>query len=226
MTGDQILARVRFLMNDSLPNLRNADADLLTFLNDGIQYIGGLRPDTLIVSGTVSLAAGTKQNLATMSPAGQRLLDIYRCGGTAIRQVARNELDSSNPTWHADAQATTITQFCYDPRDPTTFWVSPPAVGGTQVEMLYVQALTPLTTATITSTIPLADQYTDALVNYIASRCYLRESEDEQNIQIASGYRKLTDEFLTAKTRADLLFSPDLNNPGGNPTKAAQVGGV
>lgn len=227
MLGTDIVTRVRLVANDNGTVLRAADADFALFLTDGIQYIGAKRPDAICASATVTLAAGSRQSLSSFSPAGQRLLEVYRSNGSrAVRCVDRNELDSQNPSWHADTASATIYNYCYDDRDPTTFWVYPPATAGATLDLLYAKALTALTAGTLNTTLALSDQFIDPLVNYVLSRYYDRDAEDDANSVLSDKYRKRCDDFLEGKNRTDLEFSPDLNNPGGVVNKSASVGGI
>lgn len=226
MYGADILARVRIAMNDTTSTQRTPDTDLLNWLNDGISYIASLRPDSMTISGAQTLVSGTRQSLSDFVPKGQRLLDVYRSGNQAVRNIDRNELDSMNPTWHGDTQAATITNFVYDDRDSSTFWVYPPAASGASIDCLYVPVVTPITLATVAQKLGLADAYIDCVTNYVLSRGYMKDSEDDAYLQLAMFYRKQCDDFLGQKNRTDLAFSPDTNSPGGVINKSAAVGGI
>ena len=227
MLVSDIMARVRIITNDNNSgNYRTQDSELILFICDGVQYVGGLRPESLNTSTAVTLVAGTKQNIGNFPTPGQQLLDIYRSGTQVVRETARNELDSINPTWHADAASATITNYCYDERDPMTFWVYPPATLGASIDVLYVQAPLQFSVTNEAAVIPLAQQYIDPLLNYVLSWVYFKETSDDHNLQLAMAYRKNCDDYLLAKNKSDLVESPEMNNPGGNVRKSAQMGGI
>ena len=227
MQVSDIITRVRILSNDNnAGQYRTQDSDIILFTCDGVQYIGGIRPDSLTLSTTVTLAAGTKQSLTNFATPGQELLDVYRSGTQVVREIARNELDSTNPTWHGDTASATIQNYCYDERDPFTYWVYPPATLGASLDVLYDQAPIQFAVTNETTAIPLAQQYIDPLLNYVLSWVYFKESQDDHNHALAAQYRKNCDDFLKARNLADLMDSPEMNNPGGNVRKSAQLGGV
>ena len=226
MYGADILARVRIAMNDTTSTQRTPDTDLLSWLNDGVAYIASLSPDSMTLSGTQTLVAGTRQSIGSFSPAGQRLLDVYRSGTQAVRNIDRNDLDSINPTWHGDTQSPTVKNFIYDDRDARTFWVYPPAIAGAIIDCLYVPVITPVTLSTVAQALGLADDYIDCLTNYVLARAYMKDSEDDSYAQLAAAYRKQCDDFLGQKKRTDLAFSPDTNSAGGVINKSAAVGGI
>jgi len=227
MIVSDIISSVRLITNDNASGAyRNQDADIIGWINAGIEYIGSLRPASLNISVTTTLVAGTKQSLTNFTPAGQELLDVYRSGTQVVRKIDRDILDSTNPSWHADPSSSVITNYCYDERDPLTFWVYPPAQAGASLDVVYVQTPTLLSATNEAAAIPLSQEYVDALTNYVLFWAYAKETADDHNAQLAAMYRKNCDDYLMGKDRADLTESPELNNPGSNVRKSASAGGI
>jgi hypothetical protein len=199
---------------------------MLPFLNEGLNYVAGLRPDALIFSDTITLIPGSKQSLLNFYPPGQRVMDVYRSGTRVVRAIDRDVLDSANPSWHADTPSTVITNYVYDARDPTTFWVYPPAAAGATIDLAYVQQVVPVTSLTLDDDLQMADTYMPALISFVLSRLYGRETEADFNASLASLYFQQCTEFLVGKTKSDLAASPELNSQGEIVPKSAQLGGI
>lgn len=130
---------------------------------------------------------------------GNQLLDIARnmgidglTAGRAIRGISRKDMDGQNPSWHTAANAAgVITLFMYDPVTPRYFYVFPPVPSSpvVWVEAAYnAQPLKIPNTGTVgselyligggsTTTISVADEYIDDLVNYTVARANMKDVE-------------------------------------------------
>jgi hypothetical protein len=223
MRGQDIITRVRDLTNDD--GTKWPDTELVRWINDGCLFLAIVRPDSCATRGPLALAAGFKQTL----PAGAlRLLDVLHntTGYRAVRFVERQTLDAANPSWRAAKSSATILNYVYDNRDPLHFDVYPPAAAGASVEARYVSKPVAITTAQL-GTVDLTpdDTYQDVLVNYVAFRCYSKDSAFGA-AEVAAAYRGLVSDTLGLKTGSDAKNSPDWNNPGGVQSAAQQQGGV
>lgn len=227
MTGNDIKSRIQYVLNDAA-GTRYTDAELALWVTDGCLYIATVRPDSTATEATITLAAGTKQSVAGLTPAGSRLLDVLRTtsGGQVVRYVERSQHDLISATWHNAAQSATIRNWHFDARDPRTFWVYPPAIVGTQLDILYSARPTAITAGTLSTTLSIDDVYMDCLTNYVLFRLYAKETEENHNQPLAAMYRAACDKFLETKTVVDPRMGPDLNSPGGVVTKATQAGGL
>lgn len=228
MLASDIIDRARLVLNDTVATYRWADSEFFKWINDGQRAIVLVRPDASVSVETMTCAAGTKQAL----PSGAiRLLDVSRninadnSAGRAVRLVDRDILDSQNPNWHSDTQETAVKNYLYDNRSPNVFYVYPPAKSTSKLEIVISKNPTDVTATT--STLALADIYSEALLNYVLFRAYSKDAEFATNAQLATSYFQVFSAMLGIKTQKDVGYSPDLNSKGGNPNPAAlQTGGV
>src|SRR6478752_8709243 len=179
MLASDVLTRVRLLLQDP-DGVRWLDAEQFQWLTDGQRAIVVVRPDASAKNAEIELVAGSKQ---TLPDDGLRLLDVVRnvpvtavnsttqTGGRAVRLVDREVLDSQDPSWHIRKAATVIRNYIYDGRDPTHFYVTPPAVkpdtrtGSAKLEIVYVKL--PVAVTALDDVLSLSDIYLDPLVNYV-----------------------------------------------------------
>lgn len=228
MIGQDIISRARIVLNDA-DAVRWTDAEFVHWINDGCRVIALLRPDSCVVNGPITLALGTKQSIAGLTPAGLRLLDVVRNITTSrgVRIVDREVLDTQVPGWHGASATQAVTNYIFDNRDPTTFYVYPPSTAGTQLEIIYARNPVVITVGTLgTDTLSPPDIYLDPLLNYVLARAYGKDATFAQNKVLADGYNAAFLALLGVKTQADARFSPDLNSPGAMPSAATKAGGV
>lgn len=226
MKGQDITSRARIVLHDPAAT-RWSDTELALWINDGCKYIALVRPDSCAVNAAMTLAAGTKQSIAGLTPPGVRLLDVVRTSaGRGITIADRQELDTWRPTWHADTAGPTE-NYVYDNRDPKTFYVVPPATVGAQIDIIYSRVPVEITSGELaTVTLSPGDEYADALLNYVLFRCYAKDAEATHNADLAAMYLQACNASLGVKTTADVAMSPDLNSPGGKVSPGTTVGGV
>lgn len=229
MIASDIINRARIVLNDA-DGIRWLDNELLGWINDGQRVIALVRPDSCVSNSVVTLVAGTKQSLPSD---GLRLLDVVRniaadgSGARTVRHVDRDVLDTQNVSWHTDTGAQLVKNYIYDNRDPKNFYVYPPALTSSKLEIIYSKNPTDVTATS--STIAVADIYADPLLNYVLHRAYSKDAEFAQNFQLSGTYLQIFQSMLGIKTSKDAAFSPDLNSKGKTtaPNAASlQMGGV
>lgn len=215
LTAQNILDRASMIIQD-LTNVRWPASEILNWFNDARRELAVLRPDIYSTSATQSLSAGAEQSL----PSGAlRLLDIPRnTGGSAITVTQRGFLDQQNPTWHTSiTPSTTIKHFMVDSRNPSKYWVYPPAASGASVEIIYQQAPTDYTSS---STLTAYEElYGGAFVDYVCYRAFSKDSEYAGNAQRALAHYQQYSNALNLGRRNDLTYSANLANVGGVPDK-------
>lgn len=215
VTAQTIADRAELLLQDE-SNVRWSAAELLGWLNDGQREVFIHRRDASSRVTAVALAAGTKQAL----PAdGVLLLDIKRNAGASgtvfgapIRRTSMDLMDAVSPTWHTASASATIKNFMYDPRTPTVYYVYPPAATPTYIELEY--AANPPQLAALSDVIGIADDYSNALLDYVMFRAYAKDHEDENAMAKASAHRALFDSVLGNKTASDAGASSPANPKG------------
>ena len=197
-------------------------SELVRYLNDGQREVVLYRPDSMVTNTTRTLTTGTRQTL----PNGSKLIEVVRnTGGTkrAVRMVNREILDAQTPGWHNLTGATDILHYMYDPRDPTAFYVYPPAATGASVEI--VSAAYPadivepadgsLYTA-VSGNISLPDIYGNVIQDYILYRAYTKDSEYAGNAQRAQAHYAAFANALGIEIKATVAVAP---NPIQNPNQ-------
>lgn len=215
---NSLIARAANIAQDQT-NIRWPQAEWLDWLNDAQREVVLLKPQASIKNESVPLTAGsTKQSIPAN---GIQLIDIPRnmgsngsTAGTAIRITTREVLDAQVPTWHSDANvAGSIKHYCFDPRDPKTFYVYPKAPSGAlYVECIY--AANP-TDCSLGGVIQLDDIYANALLNLMLHRAYSKDAEYAQNAQLATAYYQVAMQSMGVKTQNEAASNP--NNTLGNP---------
>lgn len=229
MLASEIIDRARVVLNDA-DGVRWLDSEFFKWINDAQRVIALVRPDSVVSNVTLTLAAGTKQ---TLPAEALRLLDVVRnitqagAGARAVRHVDRDVLDTQNPEWHSESGVQTIKNYVYDNRDPKTFYVYPPALSTSRLEVIYSKNPTDVTT--LSSVLAVADIYSDPLLNYVLYRAYSKDAEFAQNATLAAGYLATFNSMLGLKTSKDAAYSPDLHSKGRttSPNPAAlQMGSV
>ena len=215
---NNLIARAANIAQDQT-NIRWPQAEWLDWLNDAQREVVLLKPQASVKNEPVQLTAGsTKQSIPAN---GIQLIDVTRnmgstgsTAGTAIRITTREVLDAQVPTWHSDANvAGSIKHYCFDPRDPKTFYVYPKAPSvAWYVECIY--AANP-TDCSLNGVIQLDDIYANALLNLMLHRAYSKDAEYAQNAQLATAYYQAAMQSLGVKTQNEVASNP--NNTLGNP---------
>lgn len=153
--------------------------EIIRWVNEAMGAIVHLRPDAFSRTGCMTLVAGTYQSLPNGSTA---FLDATRnlgedgiTPGRAIRITDRKSLDDANPDWHSLAKSGVIRHYMFDPRTPRAFYVYPPALDETKIEVKHV--VLPAAVDDETDTLPIGLEFIGPVVNYVCYRCNLKDSE-------------------------------------------------
>lgn len=196
ITAQSIVHRVVDILQDTT-SVRWPVSELVRYLNDGQREVVLYRPDATIKSATVACVAGAKQSLPTD---GAKLIDVIRnsaSAGTnkAVRMVAREVLDAQIPNWYGLTGELDVVHFTYDPRDPKTFFVYPPALTTTRVDITYSAFPSDVSEPAAGSTyddvsgnLDLPDIYGNVVTDYILYRAYSKDSEYAGNAQRAQAH--------------------------------------
>jgi hypothetical protein len=192
-------------------------SELVRYLNDAQREVILYRPDSMVTNATLTCAAGTKQSLPTN---GAKLIEVIRNAAAtsakkSVRMVNREILDAQTPGWHNITGSVDILHFMYDPRDPKTFYVYPPATTAAQLDIVYAAYPTDvmepadgaLYTA-VTGNISLPDIYGNALLDYVLARCFMKDSEYAGNAQRAQAHYQLFATALGVELKGTMSFGP------------------
>ena len=206
-------------------------SELVRYLNDGQREVVLYRPDSMVTNATLTCAAGTKQSLPAN---GSKLIEVIRNAAATsakkpVRMINREILDAQTPGWHNIAGSVDILHFMYDPRDPRTFYVYPPATTSAQLDIVYAAYPTDIVEpadgslyTAVTGNISLPDIYGNAILDYILYRAYTKDSEYDGNIQRAQAHYAAFNNALDIEIKATVAVAP---NPVGNPNRNTVTAG-
>jgi len=225
ISAQSIIRRVVETIQDNT-SIRWPISELVRYLNDGQREIILYRPDAMVTMAPVTLVAGTRQSIPAT---GSKLIDITRntaATGTkrAIRQCNREILDAQSPGWHALAGTIDALHYMYDPRDPKTFYVYPPALATTAVEVIFSSLPTDIAEpadgalyTAVLGNISVPDIYGNTLQDYILYRAYTKDSDYAGNAARAQAHYGAFANALGIEIKATVMVAP---TSAGNPNTA------
>ena len=215
ITAQSIIKRVVGALQDPT-SIRWTVPELVRYFNDGQRDILIHRPDASSETVTIALTTGSKQSLPS---SGAKLLSVIgntSGGKRAVTLVDRRILDAQTPGWHGLTGVTEILHYTYDERDPTVFYVYPPAASsGASLQVSIstfpddiTEPADGTTFADVTGNMDLPDIYANPLQDYIMMRCYSKDAEYTANAQRAELYMARYATALGIELRGTLAASP------------------
>lgn len=182
----------------------------IRWANEAMGAIMTRRPAAFARRIVHTLVAGAYQELPADSSV---LLDVTRnmaadgnTSGRPIRRTDRQLLDDSDPDWTTKTPKAEVRQYVYDDRVPKAFYVYPPAVAGTKVEML--DAALPADITSLAGTLGIGAEYLEAVVNYVCYRCNSKDSE-YSNAAVATAFYQAFEASLGIKSQTQQAASPN-----------------
>lgn len=230
ITAQSVIRRVIDTLQDTT-SVRWPVNELVRYLNDGQREVILNRPDAMVTNAKITCVAGSKQGLPA---GGAKLIEVVRnaaSGSTkrAVRMINREILDAQTPNWHNLTGTLEALHFMYDPRDPRVFYVYPPALNTTELDIVYsaypVDIVEPADGAAYTAVsgnISLPDIYSNVLQDYILYRAYSKDSEYAGNAQRAQNHYTAFANALGVEVQATVGVAP---NPAGNPNQGQRAAG-
>ena len=187
-----------------------SQAELLEYLTEGLQATAALKPNSYITEVAFAPVAGTNQ---TLPADGVALIDIQRnTGGRVVTQVDKELLDESTRFWPNSTQSAIAQHFTYDPRNPLNFVLFPPSTGTGTLDLVY--AAVPPTVTTGSQTINLVAAYVPALIDYVLSRAYAKNSK-RQDLSKAQAYLGQWAQKMGGKAQAEAAAGPQVDREEG-----------
>jgi hypothetical protein len=212
--AQSIIQRVVGTLND-VTSVRWTIPELIRYFNDGQRDIASLRPDAMNTRTMHTLVAGYKQSIPAN---GTKLIDINANGtGTkgAVTLVASAILDAQMRNWRNIPGTTEILHYTYDPREPKTFEVYPPALPTAVLDLEYsalpadiAEPAIGTTFADVTGNFAFGDLFANAQQNYILCRCYSKDTEYTANPQRALSFRQDYASDLGVEIKATVGIGP------------------
>jgi len=220
-TAQSIIQRATDLLQDQT-SIRWPVRELIRWLNDAQRSIVKARPDAMNTTATVTLAAGTRQDLDNMSltPPPAKLIEITRNMADtstkgAVTLINRKILDAQTPGWHNVTSGVNVIHYMFDGRDPKTFYVYPPATTLAQLELMYSAYPTDIadvadgvTYTAVTGNLSLPDIYADDVLNLVMYRAYSKDSEYAGDPNKAAAYLQMVTASLGAEVAATVAVGP------------------
>ncbi len=228
ITAQSIIHRATDLLQDQT-SVRWPANELVRWLNDAQRAVVKVRPDSMNTTATFRCSLGTRQSLksatgaggtAALSPIPAKLIEITRNMAAtstrlAVNEVPRAVMDAQTPSWHTLTPVINIQHFMFDSRDPTTFYLYPPASALAELEVMYAayptditEPLAGTTWTDVTGNLSLPDIYADDVLNLILYRAYSKDSEYAGNAERAAGYLQMVTISLGAEIAATMAVKP------------------
>lgn len=179
-------------------------------LNKAIATICNIKGDAYPVQGPIPLVAGTTQTI----PEGQlALIDIQRnTAGKVVTLVDRELIDEENRFWPADAQQAIIDHYATDPRNPRTFFVTPPSDGTGSVDCTYGGI--PDTLVNLTDPFPLLDVYHPAAICFMLAQAYAQNTK-RQDLTKRQSFTQEAYNLLGTRQQNQLAVAPRVSQAQG-----------
>lgn len=218
VTVQSVIDRAQTVLQDTTGVRWPVVAELVLWVNDAQREVVLLKPDASATNTTITLAAGTKQDIPT---GGNRLLKVVRnmsaassgTGKRAVRLVDAEVLNGQTPDWHdpsvsGDAAHTTIVKhYVYDEQNPRNFYVYPGVAGNAYLEIIY--SSNPTTVAQ-NANLSIPDIFANAILNYVLYMAYMKDAEYAGNQQRASSHFQLFTASVTGKGQIDAVNNPNI----------------
>lgn len=218
-TAQDSIDEVRRIIHDEVTsNYRWTDAELLDYLNAGLRQTVALIPEanTIEAIGDTLTSRVARQSLPTGGIKFIKVARNYADDGITpqgvLRYVEKDALDTYEPDWEFVSikvdGADYFDHFCHDPREPKIFFLYPaPAADNKRFAVIFSSNPTELTL--VADTIPVADEYLNALILY----CVYRALTKESRAALPDALRQeLWSNYLTAlglKVEAEEKISPE-----------------
>jgi hypothetical protein len=224
ITAQSIIRRATDLLQDQT-SVRWTLQELVRWLNDAQRAIVKVRPDAMNTTVTMSLSAGSRQDLdsttaneagnAALAPAPAKLIDITRnMASTSTKDVVtkvEKKIMDAIRGWHSVTPSVNILHYIFDAKDPKTFYVYPPATSLAKLEVMYSAYPTDIAAPAAGAVLPSDNQYDNTsndtgkvvLGNLSVPDIY---ADDVLNILLAKCYMK-DSEFAGNAERASAYLS-------------------
>ena len=187
-TLQTVIDEVRRVIHDEvIASYRWTDAELIDYANAGVRQTVIFVPDANTIE-TIEDLLTSRVARQSLPAGGIQFIKVarnYADDGTTpqgpLRVVEKDALDTFEPTWeYVSAKADGANYFehyCHDARETDVYYLYPPPVeDNKQIALVYSAVPTIMTV--VGDTIPLADEYINAIVQYMTYRALTKESRD------------------------------------------------
>lgn len=196
------------LIEDYDASVRWSKEEAIGWLNDAYSYILLIAPSAGAVIEEFTCVAGTKQSLPNNGTALISIIRNISGNGSSITPIDRNTLDTICRNWHIEEQTEDQEHYIYEEMVPKQFYVYPPAIEGSIIEIAYPKLPEKHTLANIeTDDIRFDSRYESVLIDYILYRCFQKDSDSlSSDSRSQNHYRQLMT-ALDIKIKNDLRIT-------------------
>lgn len=216
ISAQSIIRRVVETMQDKT-SIRWPISELVRYLNDGQREIVLYRPDSMVTH--VSMQLEPQNSRQSVPPDGSKLIEVIRNSEgskRAITMTSRKMMDATSSEWHSlDNPSNEIHHFMFDPRDPKTFYVYPPAGDDSRVDLVYSSLPTDIQEpadgalyTAVVGNISVPDIYGNILQDYVLYRAYTKDSEYAGNGARAQAHYQAFSTALGIEIKSTLAVAP------------------
>lgn len=187
------------------------DDDLVEDYNEALRALVQVKPDAYVLEDSIVLAAGTHQRLPD---GGVAIFDLSEnvASGRRVTLVDGELLDETSRFWPAGATSEDAIHWTADPRDKARFRVYPPNDGSGVVTGSYGAAPPEVH---LYDAIPIADIYEPAIIRYVFSAAYRRNTQ-RQDLAKSEGYLRQFYNALGLSAQSQIAVAPRVSeSPGG-----------
>jgi hypothetical protein len=200
------------LQEEGVEGVRWTNAELIEYLNDSCRFLVEYEPDAFADNSSFACVAGTRQEVPENVT---RLISIVRnLEGRKIPVIItdRSALDSMRPYWHSENPTNQQELYFVDDRDSKRFYVYPPAVDGSLLEI--ISAMEPVRHLAVeaqnnSSSLQVNDRYVPALMNYMLHRAFDKDSDTAGNFSRSQTYLQNAYNALQVKVQNTNRVSPN-----------------
>jgi len=186
-TVQTVITEVRRIIHDESATFRWADLELIDYVNAGMRQTVAILPEANTIE-TIEDTLLSRVARQSLPVGGIKFIKVARNyaddGITAqgvVRFAEKDALDTFEPDWEyvstkADG-ANYFEHYCHDGREDEVYYLYPaPALDNKRVAVVYSAIPTEMTA--VGDTIPLSDNYINALVQYVTFRALTKESRE------------------------------------------------
>ena len=196
VTNRSVFERVTHVTKD-YDQIRFTELEFFLWLNDAIGQIATLAPRSVNTLYLLELAPGAWQDLSQIDPTLSWIkLQELVCNesnglpvGPPTRLVPRPTADAVAPTWRTHIPSLTIKEYMLDARSPLLFEVYPPAAPGAKV--FAMASVRPPAQDSLDDAFPLPDRYDIPAVDYVLSRFFMKDANDQSYQARSTGHLQL-----------------------------------
>jgi hypothetical protein len=125
-----------------------------------------------------------------------------RTPGRVITVVSRENLDRTDPNWHASRRSDVTLHYIYDPKQPRIYYVYPPSTGAGFVNL--ARAHVPPDFVALTDPLTVPDLYQTGLFDYVMFRAHQKDTDYSAGNEKAQTYLSLFQMFMQGTTASIL----------------------